>query len=109
METTFKAKKISQLRRRASKAAELPDDVPSGWSRSNVDPMGVLDVFKPLQLKDGFVLKAYQFREGGNGNGFVWAMPTDADFPDPEDDFAIHQGMGFFVYTDQSSTWYGEG
>jgi hypothetical protein len=31
------------------------------------------------------------------------------DFPDPEDDYAIHQGMGFFVYTDESSTWYGEG
>jgi hypothetical protein len=31
------------------------------------------------------------------------------DFPDPEDDYAIQQGMGFFVYTDESSIWYGEG
>ena len=29
--------------------------------------------------------RAYQFHEGGNGNGFVWAIPVDAEFPDPED------------------------
>ena len=31
------------------------------------------------------------------------------DYPDPEDDYPIHQGMGFFVYTDESSVWHGEG
>jgi len=31
------------------------------------------------------------------------------DYPDPEDDYPISQGMGFFVYTDESSVWHGEG
>jgi hypothetical protein len=85
MTTTFPAKRIAQLRRRASKAAELPEEVPEGWSVSMVDPMAVLAVFKPLRIKEGFVLRAYQFHSGGNGNGFIWAMPVDADFPDPEE------------------------
>lgn len=92
MTTTFTAKKITQLRQEASKAARLPDDVPEGWSKSAVDPMAVLAVFKPLRIKEGYVLRAYQFREGGNGNGFVWAMPVDAEFPDPEECPRI-QGM----------------
>jgi len=85
MNKIFPAKKINRIRKRAGKAAELPDNGPSGWSKSKVDPMSVLAVFKPLRIKDGFVLRAYQFREGGNGNGFVWAMPVDAEFPAPED------------------------
>ena len=82
---TFPGKVITQLRGKASRAARAPEDCPDGWSISAVDPMAVLAVFKPLRLKDGFVLRAYQFREGGNGNAFVWAMPVDADFPDPEE------------------------
>lgn len=85
MNIAFPAKRISQLRRRAFKAAELPEDVPSGCSKSTVDPMAVLAVFKPLRIKEGSVLRAYQFREGGTGNGFVWAMPVDVEFPDSED------------------------
>ena len=85
MITTFPAKRIAQLRRRAAKAAELSDDVPEGWSKSTVDPMAVLAVFKPLRIKEGFILRAYQFHSGGNGNGFVWAMPVDSDFPDPDE------------------------
>jgi hypothetical protein len=36
-------------------------------------------------MKPGFVLRAYQFREGDNGNGFIWAMPDSAPFPHPEE------------------------
>ena len=46
--------------------------------------MAVLAVFKSLWIKDGYILRAYQFREGGNGNGVVWAMPVDAEFPEPD-------------------------
>ena len=28
---------------------------------------------------------AYQFREGGDGNGVVWAMPSSAPYPEPEE------------------------
>lgn len=84
MTTSFTAKEVKLLRRNAAKASETPRDGPNGWSKSTVDPMMVLAVFKPLRLKDGYTLRAYQFRHGGNGNGVVWAMPVDADFPDPE-------------------------
>lgn len=85
MTTTFTAKKLTQLRRRASKAAKQPDKLPEGWFKSIVDPMDVLAVFNPLRIKDGYILRAYQCYAGGNGDGFVWAMPVDAEFPDPED------------------------
>lgn len=86
MTTTFPLTRIQRLRKQAAQAARDGEiDPPQGWSKSTVDPMDVLAVFKPLRIKGGFVLRAYQFREGGNGNGFVWAMPTDAPFPEPED------------------------
>lgn len=85
MTKTFPAEKVERLRKRARKAAELPEDVPSGWSKSLVDPAVLLAVFKPLHMKDGFILRAYQFRAGENGNGLVWAMPVDAEFPDPDE------------------------
>ena len=47
--------------------------------------MNLLGVFTALRVKPGFVLRAYQFRSGGNGNGVVWAMPTDALLPEPSE------------------------
>jgi len=45
--------------------------------------MNLLGVFKSLRMKSGFVLRAYQYRSGGNGNGVIWAMPIDAPFLQP--------------------------
>ena len=84
--TTFHLTRISRLRKQAAQVARDGEiDPPQGWSKSTVDPMDVLAVFKPLRIKSGFVLRAYQFCEGGNGNGFVWALPTDAPFPEPDE------------------------
>jgi hypothetical protein len=85
MTNTFPAKKIERLRRFAAKASEAPEECPDGWSISTVDPQQVVAVFKLLRIKDGFALRAYQFREGGNGNGFVWALPVQSALPDPEE------------------------
>lgn len=79
--------KIQELRERAS-ALSLPvegQDEPHGWSRSRVEPNGLVDIFAPLRLRNGYVLRAYVFREEGNGNGVVWAMPEDAEFPASKD------------------------
>jgi hypothetical protein len=78
---------IVELRR---KAAELSAPVegrpePQGWSKSRVDPGQLVEIFKPLRLRTGYVLRAYVFREEGNGNGVVWALPADAEFPAPQD------------------------
>lgn len=75
--TTFTKSEIDRLRDKAAKEAAPPNKSPEGWSFSPVDPQKTLAVFNNLKLKEGFVLRAYQFREGDNGNGIVWAMPED--------------------------------
>jgi hypothetical protein len=82
---TFSAAKIKELRERATKATMTPDDTPEGWAKSRVNPNKLLDVFTPLKMRKGFVLRAYTFREDKNGNGVVWAMPSNAEFPEPKD------------------------
>jgi hypothetical protein len=82
--TTFPASKVKQVREQAQKAIDLGQPTHKGWAKSGADPMKLLPAFAPLRIKEGFVLRAYQFCEGGNGNGIVWAMPANAEFPDPE-------------------------
>jgi hypothetical protein len=81
----FTAAKIAQLRERVAELATVPDSTPEGWSKSKVDPTKLLALFPALRLRQGFTLRAYQFKDTGNGNGFVWAMPAGAEFPRPED------------------------
>lgn len=90
---TFSAAKIQKIREQASKAVEIPKDTPQGWSKSGVDPGKLLDVLKPLKIRKGFVLRAYVFRAGGNGNGVVWAMPADSEFPEPDDSPTLENHM----------------
>ena len=71
----------TNLRRKGKRSKRGPE----GWSKSRIDPTPIVDLFPPLRLAEGYVLRAYVFREGGNGNGVVSAMPTDADFPEPKD------------------------
>jgi len=83
--TYFSAKDINDLRRKASKQCVDPRHYPEGWSKSKMCPMKVLKAFPSLQIKKGYVLRAYQFISGSNGNGIVWAMPEDSVFPEPEE------------------------
>jgi hypothetical protein len=46
--------------------------------------MNLLRAFPALRPKEGYALRAYQYRDDGDGNGFVWAVPESAPFPDPE-------------------------
>jgi hypothetical protein len=81
--TTFPATKVEELRGQVRKIANPGDSTQDGWAKSPVDPTKVVPVFVPLHIKDGYTLKAYLFRSGGNGKGYVWAMPTNAEFPEP--------------------------
>ncbi len=82
--TTFPLTKLQRLRERTAKLVRTPLFGPERWSKSVVDPMKVLAVFKKcLWIKKGYVLRAYLFREDGKSDGIVWAMPADADFPNP--------------------------
>lgn len=86
MTTTFPLMKVQRLREKAAARAQPLIDGPERWSKSSVDPMKVLAVFKNcLWIKDGFILRAYQRWDIGIGSGVVWAMPADAEFPDPYD------------------------
>ena len=80
---TFSATEINALRQKAQEIANVPEQTPDGWSKSLVDPMEVMALFKPLHIKNGYRLRAYQFLEDMNGNGVVWALPVDAPFPEP--------------------------
>ena len=77
----FTAEEVKQLRQ----PVFLPRKRPQGWSKSQIEPVEVLKAFPVLHLKNGFVLRAYQFGAGGNGNAVVWAMPEDSPFPPPKD------------------------
>lgn len=81
---TIPASRINHLRRAAATVARIPEETPQGWSKSRVDPARVLAIFNALRLKPGFTLAAYQFRARDNGNGVVWALPADADYPEPD-------------------------
>lgn len=87
--TTFSLDEINACRTEAQRRARPDETGPKGWSISNVDPMNVVDVFRPhLWVKDGWLLHAYQVRdcsEGGNGKGVVWAVPEGVRFLEPSD------------------------
>ena len=63
--------------------AEDPDLPPvrspsNGWFASAYDANNLIRVFDTLWLKAEFALHAYEFREGDNGNGIIWAVPANA-------------------------------
>ena len=73
MSITFPIDQVNELRKQAQEARMVRVDGPDEWCISELDPAGVLRVFKTLRLKEGIVLRAYQYREDGNGDAFVWA------------------------------------
>jgi len=85
--TVFAVAEIHRMIRRARRAGELRQDEfePQGWSVCSIDPRQLLAIFDSLRLKEGFALRAYQFKEGGNGNAFVYAMPADRPLPEPRE------------------------
>lgn len=83
---TFSPARLQSLRDRARRPATLPADVSDGWVRSAADPMELLPLFKPLRLRHGYVLRAYQRVSGADARSVVFAMPADAplaDYPPP--------------------------
>lgn len=83
--STFDLRRLTALRRRAEMARQRQEPPPAGWSRSAVDPMGVVGACDALRLRTGFTLRAYQYYFGGNGHAVVWAMPTASPFQPPQD------------------------
>jgi hypothetical protein len=81
----FTEDEIRHVRRQARELSTLPESTPNGWSKSPIDPASLLKAFPLLHIRDGYVLRAYIFKENGNSNGFVWALPAEAEFPKPDE------------------------
>jgi hypothetical protein len=83
-------KKLMRASRRLSRQIDKRlEALPPGWSLASYDPNLLFDAFPNLRLRDGFQLAAYQFYEGGNGNGFVFAIPESRSLPDPQEGFSF--------------------
>jgi hypothetical protein len=100
----FDGRAIRQLRNEATKwwFAHLPADLPQGWTKCPFDPTPLVDFFAPLQVKEGYVLRAYLYRNYLSTTGIVWALPEGADLPDagvcppnspPRPPLALHNVM----------------
>jgi hypothetical protein len=83
------------------------DEQGFGWSKSTGNPENIVKGFSQLRIKEDYKLKAYQYTEGGNGNGIVWAIPYEEELTDirectrleeyflspPKPDFALEDFM----------------
>jgi hypothetical protein len=81
----YDLREVQQLRSAAAHAAAFPEDYSEGWQKSPIDPCALLCAFPSLRLRQGYTLRAYSFRAGGNGNAFVYSMPTGSPFPEPKE------------------------
>lgn len=81
--TAFTGEQIDELHTKSLEIMEFHDGVPEGWTISKRSPESLLPIFTTLNVKRGYILKTYLFGDDGNSNGMTWAMPHDAEFPDP--------------------------
>ena len=86
---SFSIARVDLLRRAAERARKLPEEhrglSPEGWFASAYDANDLIRVFDTLRLKAGFALHAYAFNEGMDGNGIIWAVPTEPSLVAPEE------------------------
>lgn len=76
--------RTERLRKKLSRAAS-PKERYDGWSLGFDDPADVVHTTEVLRVKPGFVLRAYLYTAGNDGNGFVYALPADAPVRSPEE------------------------
>lgn len=53
------------------------DFLESGWSIAKDNPENIIKGFSQLHIKREYKLVGYQYSSGGNGNGIVWAIPSN--------------------------------
>lgn len=84
-ETFVSADQVRLWRKQLADLSKPPRSAPEGWSKSRIDPGRLVAEFPELRIKPQYVLRAYLYKRGGNANGFVWALPKEAEFPEPAD------------------------
>jgi hypothetical protein len=73
----YSGREIHKVRIRARNILAVQSAFPEGWSKTSIDMDGLMALFNTLWLKDEYILKAFVFRDGHNGNGLICAMPKD--------------------------------
>lgn len=65
-----------------------------GWRPAEYEPAALLENFETLQVKPGYMLKAWHYVAGGNGRGIAIAMPEGSQLPEvpqePRHPFPMH-------------------
>jgi len=79
-------RKARRVSRHIDKGFEAP---PVGWSVASYDPNALLDAFPSLRMRNGFQMAGYQFYDGANASGFVFAIPEDQCLPAPHEGFGL--------------------
>jgi hypothetical protein len=87
------ANTLRQKAVQVSPQLDFARDLPQGWSISLKEPDRLFDVFITLKLREDICLNAYQFREGEDGEGVVWALPQGAAFSEPKSCFDEEEEM----------------
>ena len=91
---SFSITRVNRLRRAAVRAREIPGEESyprlgrcrsNDWFASAYDANDLISVFETLRLKPGFALHAYEFRQGPDGNGIIWAVPAGAPLVAPDE------------------------
>ncbi len=91
----FSNEKIEPLRQRERLSnASVPRTNPSeatrddrtsrGWFKASSDPTELVNGCPGLKIKTGYVLRSYVYSDGPNAESVVWALPSSAQFPDPD-------------------------
>lgn len=76
----FSIQRVNRLRQAAEKAREISGIGFDGWFDDAREAIELVRVFDSLWLKDGFSIRAYVYTSGSNGNGVIWAVPSDTPF-----------------------------
>jgi hypothetical protein len=77
---------LEWLRRRLSALLRGPrsrDDYYGTWTECRLDTDAIFASFASVRMRPGWRLCAYAFRQGGNGNGVVYAIPPGGADPEP--------------------------
>jgi len=80
----FTAKQATYIRNKIRRKIQVPEDVPPEWSRSPFDPNDLIANLPRVKLKPDYILNAYLYRAGDNGNGLIRAERQDANPSLPE-------------------------
>jgi len=77
----FSIHKVNSIRENLYNSSRTNRTTPNGYSVCRADPMKLLANFGSLKIQKGWILRAIQYYQSGNGHARVFALPEGAPFP----------------------------